>query len=235
MTKTIPTTLEVLAIILVAGVAGASVLFFSQGSEEKDESVDKDGILEVEYEAKGYTLNYNVPKPKVVPGHVSGYNRLTITGFKDYFGSPGDPIIPMYSVIIAIPKDKKLDSFDVKTGKETLLGKYVLEPSEEPIPPGKTPSGINPNPEIYDSEGPYPEKVYSEPQLQHKSGVPLLFFNIYPTSFYPMSKKVAFYETITVEISLKDHLWESEIVPSSADIGIIKALVINPKAVETYD
>ncbi len=38
MTKKIPTTLGILIILLVAGVAGASVLFFSQGVEEKTDT-----------------------------------------------------------------------------------------------------------------------------------------------------------------------------------------------------
>ncbi len=50
MTKTIPTTLGVLIIVLVAGVAGASVLFFNQEAEEvaleEETFVEEDEIAE---------------------------------------------------------------------------------------------------------------------------------------------------------------------------------------------
>ncbi len=50
MTKTIPTTIGILIILLVAGVAGASVLFFSQ--EDKDVVLLEEGFYETDEVAK---------------------------------------------------------------------------------------------------------------------------------------------------------------------------------------
>ncbi len=53
MIKTIPTTVGILMVVLVAGVAGVSVLFFSQGFEEEvvpeeEASIEEDKMVEKE-------------------------------------------------------------------------------------------------------------------------------------------------------------------------------------------
>ncbi len=69
MTKTIPTTVGVLIIVLVAGVAGASVLLFSQDAEEEvaleeETFVEEDEIItedEPELEEDEKTMNIKIP------------------------------------------------------------------------------------------------------------------------------------------------------------------------------
>ncbi len=117
MTKTIPTTLGILIILLVAGVAGASVLFFNQEIEEKvaleeetffeeDEIVEEDEFVDwntYRNEEHGFEISYpeNL-KEEEGDGHGTGFS----------LEAEGDVLLRIYVGIDQVGYDGRINTLE---------------------------------------------------------------------------------------------------------------------------
>lgn len=178
-------------------------------------------------------ITYLLPEPRITKGTIPTYYRVNIEGLENRYKS-GEPIIPYIPIVIAVPQGKEIIDIEVITGEEVLLGEYLLEPAEAPTSPGDEPPETEPDPGIYQSDSHYPEKVMAKPQQQSKSGISLVVLSLYPVTYYPSQNKISHYQSLTIEAQLAVKPLENGISPSDSDLEIIKKIVDNPRALETY-
>ena len=152
-------------------------------------------------------INYNFPEPKNEKINIGNfeYDRIIVEGLENY-GVPGNPVLPIKTAKILIPQDAIINKITVNANEKLLYGAYDVEPGQTPIPfpiSGDTPISTPPtlkNKQIYGSSIPYPEKVYSDYQIQKFVGYNVLIVNIYPIKYIPKEKKIYYFTDMEVVI-----------------------------------
>jgi hypothetical protein len=132
MNKTMPTTIGILITVLVAGVAGASVLFFNQGLEEEIVSlegdvfeIDKEDEPELEEEKTGFIkhtseifpLEFEYPEHLQIEKTAAGENIIEGTNINPWAG-------------ITIKDDEKR-VFHISANRLDMMGPVMLYTSEK--------------------------------------------------------------------------------------------------------
>ncbi|MBU1631244.1 MAG: hypothetical protein KKH49_05540, partial [Candidatus Omnitrophica bacterium] len=172
------------------------------------------------------------------------YNRIQISGLDIWNGTAGAPILPFKPMRILIPYGQKAVGVRVIPGSsQEISGEYILEPAQKPVPLSQLEYAqfTPPNPEIYNSDNPYPYVPCGDAFLQKKSGYTILILNLFPVEYHPLSRKILYYPNMSVEVEtvpLSKVYTEEAGVSLSPDLQVqneIKALVDNPDVLQTYE
>lgn len=155
-----------------------------------------------------------------------------------------EPEMPSENVIFYIPEDKDIESLEItKQGKTTFNLSVPLKPGQEPIPTSLDyiPSDFTePSSEIYESDNIYPSSMaeivdYGYMFLTNK----IVNVRITPYEYYPLSGKLDFFSSVTVEVKLKE---KSSVMETAAlvnrkiqkkELDILKKYVVNPEDLVT--
>ncbi len=221
------------AICLITGLLITALFAVSCEENNLLNNNDQELRLEDNSTEDKISITYLLPEPSIKTGSSPTYYRVIIEGLENRYKS-GEPIIPYIPIVIAVPQGKEIIDIEVITTEEVILGEYLLEPAEEPISPGDEPPETEPDPSIYQSDSHYPEKIMSKLQQQSKSGISLVALSLYPVTYYPSQNKISYYQSLTIEAQLAVKPLENGILPSDSDLEIIKKIVDNPSALETY-
>lgn len=151
-----------------------------------------------------------------------------------------EPELPSLSVCYYIPKGKEVESVEVsKTGKTSFSLSVPILPRQEPVPTSLdyVPSGFTePSAEIYGSDVVYPSmiaEVIDEGYMFLTNKV--VNVRITPYEYYPLSGRLDFYGSVTVEVKLKDTSFTGNAVAmlssktDRTDFYILKRVVDNPE------
>jgi len=108
---------------------------------------------------------------------------------------------------------------------------------------GRTPTPISskavvidqPNPRIYGSIGPFPNSLFSDILEQHLRGYNILLVTLHPVQYFPKTGELFYFETMTVNINLKEGGKVSPFFRSRPeDKVLVQKVVDNPEVAETY-
>jgi hypothetical protein len=215
---------------------------------EKEEEEDP---KEPKKELKGeiLILEYNFEKPRTEKVQIDNfeYDRVFFENGDEY-GDPGEPVLPFRAVSVLLPEGATLNGVEVEGINEIEMeGEYFIRPGQEPFPllEGVNVSVTMPG-DSYFKDEPYFKEVGGEEIKGKVNGYNLVSFNIYPVNYVPPTKKLTYYEKISVKVyystpSLFERAREFFFPKKDNFRGIlddkerVEGLVDNPLTSETYN
>jgi hypothetical protein len=181
-----------------------------------------------------------VPPPKGALPVTEGYVLVTMEGLPQW-SEPGLPVLPFKTARVLLPCGFDVERITVICGNKTILpGSYLVEPGQEAVPLSYEGS-VNvtaPEPDVYDSSAPFPGKLYSGDTIQNKSGYRILLVNLHPVEYIPEQKQLFYYESLTIEITLRPAAtaqggWQS-VRHLAQDEDMVREMVDNPETIKSY-
>jgi hypothetical protein len=146
----------------------------------------------------------------------------------------GEPLMPYRTATILLPEGAVLKDVKVKHGKPIVQDGFDLPWGQPPCTFSHDPVKVGPNPDIYNSNNWYPDKVFEVVGVESFRGFTILNVNLYPVQYQPKAGKVKFYEKLTVEVqfgkAMKNKLYRG----LKADKADVAGLVDNPEVAGTY-
>jgi len=165
---------------------------------------------------------YNITKD------ASGYDVIVMDGFSDLVET-GDPMLPQKTFDVLLPPNYDESSLQLKivsAKSEVLTGTYDIKPSPEWLPQNSNDTVIGADSSItteiplgietaipsetviktstYETDADYPENyVYLLPNSQMRKWM-FVPVNFIPFQYNPVTKKLIFYESVTIEISFAE-------------------------------
>ena len=156
----------------------------------------------------------------------------------------GKPEIPVYRVSYVLPVDAVVTGVTFKKkGKQKLDGSYYLYPAQEPIPTdnSKDVKFSAPDSKIYESNTPYPNKLYDIESDRFLQGYHIVTLLIYPFEYIPKNRLLNYYTELdyTIQYTLGGNA--DEIRPLTQTIlraeqckDFVKSLVQNTGDVDVF-
>ena len=190
----------------------------------------------VQAQKTGIVLNYSFDSPTIGTGFQQPYQLTTISELGNY-ALPGKPTMPLKTAKILIPYGEEVEDIQVTSGKESYLGKFYIQPGQRAIPIGDNENEPTPpDPVIYNSAKPYPEKLFSEVGLQWKRGYQILIVNLFPVQYVPKSMDVSYFDSLKVIVKTAEAKGSNQGLLRGflQDRELIASLVDNPEVVDTY-
>jgi hypothetical protein len=146
----------------------------------------------------------------------------------------GEPLVPYRTASILLPEGAVLKDVKVKHGKPVVQDGFDLPWANPPCTFSHDPVTVGPNPDIYNSNSWYPEKVFEVAGVESFRGFTILNVNLYPVQYQPKAGKVKFYEKLTVEVmfgkGMKNKLYRG----IEGDKEAVAGIVDNAEVIGTY-
>ena len=162
------------------------------------------------------TITYDFPEPNIekaweippakgtLPA-TGGYVSVAMEGLPQW-SEPGLPVLPFKTAEILLPSGFDVESITVTCGRKVVLPvSYVVEPGQQAVPLSYEgpPEVTEPDTDVYGSSVPFPGKLYTDNMVQNKSGYRMLLVNLHPVEYIPALRQLSYYESLTVEVTLK--------------------------------
>jgi hypothetical protein len=181
-----------------------------------------------------------VPPPKGTLSLTEGYASVTMEGLPQW-SEPGLPVLPFKTARVLLPYGFDVERITITCGNKVVLpGSYTVEPGQKAVPLSYEGS-VNitpPKPAVYESSAPFPGKLYSGDTIQNKSGHRILLVNLHPVEYIPEQGQLSYYESLTVEITLRAATvaqGECQSIRHLAqDEDMVRELVDNPEIIKSY-
>jgi gingipain R len=138
---------------------------------------------------------------------VLGYDAVRL-GDGDYLSQLGGPMLPAREIRIALPSGMAAQTVRVVTSTiEEIDGRYDILPTQRPLKVGQTTDDlklIEPNPDIYSSDDPYPLKSLELISQVDLAGQGMAVIKVCPLVYSPKLRKLQLYTSITFVIEGAD-------------------------------
>jgi hypothetical protein len=163
------------------------------------------------------------------------FDQIQVTGLHNY-GEPGEPVLPYQTAYILIPQNHELFSVEVTGERIKLPGKYLIEPGQVPIPTNSDEFTYTPpDPDIYESEKPFPASPYQVISVQSFRGYQILLVRLAPIEYIPVNEELSYFESMMVSVKTApvekpDLLYRGTVV----DEERVRAMIDNPELLEKY-
>jgi len=169
-------------------------------------------------------------------------NRVTLSDLP-LMSQTEKPILPIKPVRILLPQKSMFKNVEVVASEKTFLGEgYNIESGEEPIPINSdiedvereviTCMEVSSN-DIYSNI--FPEKIYSDPQIQYFRGYTLLNVNLYPVFYDINNGSLYYFKNIELKVNLEKNDDINKLCRNiPKDKNTLENIVENPLMVETY-
>ena len=155
------------------------------------------------------TVNQTVDiKPDQVALRRSGnYDVVELTsGF--FIPNPGKPLLPYTSLTLLIPADARVTAVSAQpVATEQLPGSFTIFPAPSPVPiSAQTPAAfVAPDPEIYSSNNPFPNRTLFSHSTGSAAGFKLVNVIICPFEYHPATQKLFLHTRIEVVVFYEEH------------------------------
>ncbi len=156
------------------------------------------------------SLMYRVPEPVMKK---NPYQRIgsesteqCIVGNCRPISIEGKPVIPDILVKVILPYGHTVNDIEVERKNRTFLpGNHLIEfgPAVNPLIAGAMKRRATPEQAIYNSDNAYPAENYRLVSIQKGRGVTSAYIRIPVISYYPQSRRIAYYKDIAVQIFTK--------------------------------
>ena len=160
-----------------------------------------------------------------------------------YTDEIGAPQLPVKVLSFLIPVDKKVSSITITgTTFQQLSGTYNIYPVQTPVPTNMSPYAMpfdDPNPLIYNSNNPYPGKLFEIIEDGYPMGYHVITIKFYPTEYIPASGILNLYTDINFTVVFESNN-ESILLPNkqtrysnNLSKAFIRSIVENPGDINT--
>jgi len=171
----------------------------------------------------------------------AGYDVVSVRG-GTFLNIPGLPFMPVKEIRVALPQGMQaLRVRLVAVETEIWPGEFKILPSQYPRKTGyetETPDFVEPRPEIYSSDKPYPEKAIELITQNDLAGQGMAVIHIFPFQYQPRSGKLTVNHSLRFIIEGEggykcgDYLPEKLSSKSRENIqNLISGMVVNPEQV----
>ncbi|MFP4446138.1 MAG: C25 family cysteine peptidase [Desulfosudaceae bacterium] len=164
-----------------------------------------------------------------------------VIGNTPHRSSPGLPVLPVVPTRLALPAGHELDAIRVTPGREmSLPGNFRVAHGQTsyPLRPGVRPEKTEKNRAVYESDTPFPGKLYDIAGVHKKRGVSLLLVNLHPVVYRPQSGRLSWYDTMTVTVTTRPSTGarsQTGALPyKPAAAGQLEGSVENPEMIDSY-
>ncbi len=181
------------------------------------------------------SFEYSLP-PVKVKTNLDQSERLKL-GSAPQRIRPGEPVVPVIPVQVVLPAGKGIGKIELKTGTPVELpGKHRIEHGQKPIPLLKnaTATYTEPDVNIYNSDNPYPAQRVELVGVYKKRGVSVAFINIHPVTYHPLSGRLITYETVDLNITLKESTSSNDFRAKPHLNRSLFMSVENPEELDSY-
>lgn len=209
-------------------------IFF--GARQAASNLDIKGILDEEkissYTDKVKTIEFHFdPSHCVLHQNDQRQVYLEIEGLKP-FGSPGDPMLPMKTYIIEIPKHSEILDVGITNGYyKEIMNRLIIAPNPEPVfwQTDEVEAIINsllPNMKIYNSDRFFPGTAVSYETGKNNEKT-LVFVRVFPIQYLPNRGKVVLLTDGLVNVLYK-HDESFVLSPLSKDAEVVNIILTPP-------
>ena len=196
---------------------------------------NRDSMVQVATLSDSITVRFSFRPPTV--SKVAQYHSVKMRGLSVY-GSPGKPVLPYKALKILIPQGMSVRDVQVSyADKRVLEGKFFVEYGETPKPTSSNVSSRmdKPNPVVYESAKPFPEKPVLIGPESYLRGYKIAALTVYPVQYIPKEGQLSYFRTLTITVNLKE---TDDVSPwfrgLPQDEELVANIVDNPEAIETY-
>ncbi|MCK4415645.1 MAG: right-handed parallel beta-helix repeat-containing protein [Thermoplasmatales archaeon] len=150
------------------------------------------------------------------------------------FGSPGDPMLPMKTFVIEIPKNSEVLGVGITDGYcKEIMNRLNIVPNPEPVfwtndrlEAEKIIDSLLPNMKVYNSDRFFPG-IFASYDVGEDNEKKLVFVRVYPVQYIPKLKKTILLTDGLVKVFYKH---EGTSVPSSLskDPGVVNVIITPP-------
>ena len=191
------------------------------------------------------TMDYSVPRATIsslgeqspCPQGTCTKERI-ITGNARQWEREGQPVVPVIPSTIMLPAGKIIGNIEVtRSGEIDYSNEHFIEFGGKEIPISCTDCVVEAEPDnaIYNSNNAFPGTPYELVTVQKKHGVSIVYINLFPVTYYPLSGKVVSYETISLNVNLIESAQTNWTVACRPERVNVKTMSIeNPNALDTY-
>lgn len=226
-------TLYLLFLLASISVSAQTYLYFGNNKMRTAASAQEliTPVRNVTQESASVSVEYNFENAQVLslPENGTHYSLLKIKGFSSQ-GEVGEPSLPVYQDIIAVPCKTGL-SVEILASQYTEFDNYTIYPAQE-----ETVDGDTITPAFRKSVAAYARNSFTPTELakietvQDYRGVPLAFVSIRPVQYNPATGKIRCYSNIRYRINYD----ESEFAPcglNNTDYAMLGNIVTNNQTV----
>jgi len=172
---------------------------------------------------------------EIVTSKVNCYDLISLPGHL-YTSEVGNPALPRADYAVLLPPTAEITSVDVVDYRVIdIPGSFNVFPVQRPTPLSlirENTELTQPNPLVYNSKEPYPNKLADFTPPGCMSGYRIAGFTLYPVQYIPVEKKLRFYTEFTVKINYEEGRHEL-ISLSKGQVEFfaneVKGMVINPE------
>lgn len=153
---------------------------------------------------------------------------------------PGKPALPHITATLVIPADARLINVSVEplaTGE--IKGRFNILPAQVPLPISQKekPPFVQPDPEIYSSDRPFPRENLIHYSTGSAAGFKLVSLVICPFTYYPTSGRLLFHNQFNIKLNYEaDAGSPVNLSPTQKEILLqsLKGLVLNPEQLTVF-
>ncbi len=123
----------------------------------------------------------------------------------------GKPLLPLVNLNVLIPPSAEIKNVTVKSfDTYEIPGEYYIHPVQTPRPLSikNPPPFVPPDPAVYETSKPYPEKIAEIVPSGSMSGYRIGGVLLYPVQYKPSEKKLILYTKIELEIEYEEGVYE---------------------------
>ncbi|MBU7009127.1 MAG: hypothetical protein HXS46_00435 [Theionarchaea archaeon] len=148
----------------------------------------------------------------------------------------GEPVMPYYPASILLPQGAVVKDVKVKFDTPVIQDGFELPWGQYPCTfSGPKPEKVGPNPEIYNSNNWYPEKLFEVVGVSSYKGFQILNVNLYPLQYQPSAGKIKFYPKLIVEVQFGKGLKNKLYRGLADDKAAVAGIVDNTGTLSTYE
>ncbi len=168
------------------------------------------------------------------------YTRITGTGMR-LMGAEGEPSLPEFTARIALPTGCAATGIEVVDAVYTdIRGRYTVLPASAPVPLSVEQEihPVEPDPHIYSSSTPYPQRPVKFAGSSVIMGIPVTYVNVFPVRWNPASKTIEILTDLTLNVTYENSPTASTVFRRSIQSElrsqeIVRNSVVNPEAVSS--
>ena len=156
----------------------------------------------------------------------------------------GEPALPFYRVSYVLPIEAKITGVTFQSKEKRLFKQDIyIYPAQPPLPTGYTEevNFVQPDAKIYDSDAPYPGKLYDIESDDIIQGYHVVTLRIYPFEYLPKSRILHYYPDLEYTVEYEPGANREIIRPETQSVlradlcrTFIKHLVKNASDVEKF-
>lgn len=184
-------------------------------------------------------ISYNFEKPQIVSKN--SFSELIYEESQN-FGKEGEPLLPLMGANILLSQNQELESIKVISKTYyTAIENIKIKPASKQFPITQQAGNyqVIPDPKIYSSLHPYPEKIIGSSNTHYMNGHSIASYTICPIQYIPAQNNVKFLKELTIEIQTKTSSNYSELenfLKNSVNIkNKIVSIIDNPENISSYN